>query len=161
MGKGRACVRTRGSKQQCCWGWLFLVASSLPAIPSSVSSGRGGGSEGPRERVHLFHVMPFCARQLGQAGWLVGLGCRGGMRSRWKPICRLMVGMVLVTEWTGEGRALCCYEWKLTTCGGEGGCPFSATSKECLALSEVSAAPLLDPNTKSLRGICPIVLKDG
>ena len=158
-------MRTRGSKQQCCWGWLFLVASSLPSIPPFLCllrERRGiRGSEGPRERVHLFHVMPFCARQLGQAGWLVGLGCRGGMRSRWKPICRLMVGMVLVTEWTGEGRALCCYEWKLTTCGGEGGCPFSATSKECLALSEVSAAPLPDTNTMSLRGISPIVPKDG
>ena len=59
-----------GSKQQCCWGWLFLVASSLPSIPPHVSSGREGGSEGPRERVHLFHVMPFCARQLGLAGLL-------------------------------------------------------------------------------------------
>ena len=62
-----------------------------------------------------------------------GRGGEEGMRSsRWKPICRLMVGMVLITEWIdtegrkgGERRALCCYEWKLTTCGGgDGGVPF-------------------------------------
>ena len=69
-------MRTRGSKQQCCWGWLFLVASSLPSIPPPSPQGEKGDQRG---RGSEFISFMSCHSARGSWGWLA---CWVGMSRR-------------------------------------------------------------------------------